>query len=94
MTFSFRKVMSRMIKQILHPSSLRVISYATKRNSSTSAKLTSSYYHHVSSLPLIHKTLGQVFDETAKKYPEHECFIFKGMLSFGFAHLFLLNSCR
>ncbi|CAF1578319.1 unnamed protein product [Adineta ricciae] len=67
-----------MSKRILRRSSLRVICCVTKRDSSTSAKLTSSYYHNVSSVPLIHKTLGQVFDETAKKYPEHECFVFKG----------------
>ncbi|CAF4299152.1 unnamed protein product, partial [Adineta steineri] len=48
-----------------------------KHNSSISPKLTSSYFHHVSSLPLQYKTISQSFDETADKYPDHECYVFK-----------------
>jgi hypothetical protein len=61
-----------------------------KRNTSTTTKLTSSYFHHVSSLPLIYKTLSQAFDETANKYSDHECYVFKSM--FLFTHLiYLMN---
>jgi hypothetical protein len=57
-----------------------IIFHFKKRASSTttpSAKLTSSYYHHVSSLPFVYKTISQNFDETAAKYPDHECYVFK-----------------
>ncbi|UJR35856.1 hypothetical protein I4U23_028600 [Adineta vaga] len=64
-------------KPILFQSLFKVISYISKQSYSTPAKLTSSYHHHVSSLPLIYKTLGQVFDETVEKYPEHECYVSK-----------------
>ncbi|CAF0907877.1 unnamed protein product [Adineta ricciae] len=40
------------------------------------AKLTSSYFHHSSSLPFVYKTISQNFDETAAKYPDHECYVF------------------
>ncbi|CAF2908047.1 unnamed protein product [Rotaria sp. Silwood2] len=65
---------------IVRPPSTWTIFQFTKRNSSTtssSTKLTASYYHHASSLPFIYKTLGQSFDETANKYPNDECYIFK-----------------
>ncbi|CAF0850171.1 unnamed protein product [Adineta steineri] len=42
-----------------------------------STKLTSSYFHHSSSLPFVYKTISQNFDETAAKYPDHECYVFK-----------------
>jgi hypothetical protein len=66
------------------PQATWVILQLKKRDSSTtpSTKLTSSYYHHVSSLPIVYKTISQNFDETAAKYSDHECFIFKSM-SFG-----------
>ena len=53
----------------------------TKRNNSSTptTKLTSSYYHHVSSLPFVYKTISQNFDETAAKYPDHECYVFKSI---------------
>ncbi|CAF1334814.1 unnamed protein product [Adineta ricciae] len=41
-------------------------------------KLTSSYFHHASSFQLTYQTLSQSFDEMARKYADHECFIFKG----------------
>ncbi|CAF2539795.1 unnamed protein product [Rotaria sp. Silwood2] len=61
------------------PQTSWIIFQFKKRNSSTapSTKLTSSYFHHVSSLPFVYKTIGQNFDETAAKYPDHECYIFK-----------------
>jgi hypothetical protein len=54
-----------------------IIFQFNKRNTST--KLTSSYSHHVSSLPFIYKTLSQTFDETVNKYPNHECYVFKSI---------------
>ena len=54
-----------------------------KRHNSTipsnSNKLTSSYCHHASSLPLLYQTVAQKFDENVDKYPNHECYIFKSM---------------
>jgi len=63
----------------VRPSSTWIVFQLNKRNTSTTTKLTSSYCHHVSSLPLIYKTLSQQFDETANKYPNHECYVFKGI---------------
>lgn len=40
-------------------------------------RLTLSYFHHASSFKLVYKTLSQSFDETALKYSDDECFIFK-----------------
>ncbi|CAF0825579.1 unnamed protein product [Rotaria sordida] len=55
-----------------------IFQFKKRYNSTTSStKLTSSYFHHVSSLPFVYKTLSQSFDETAAKYPDHECYIFK-----------------
>jgi fatty-acyl-CoA synthase len=68
---------------IVRPPLTWIIFQLNKRNNSTttsSTKLTSSYFHHVSSLPLIYKTLGQSFDETADKYPNHECYVFKSII--------------
>jgi hypothetical protein len=59
-----------------------IILQLKKRDSSTtslSPKLTSSYYHHASSLSLIYKTISQNFDETAAKYSDHECYVFKSI---------------
>ncbi|CAF1407730.1 unnamed protein product [Adineta steineri] len=55
-----------------------ILIFKTHKSSTTSTpKLTSSYFHHVSSLPLQYKTISQSFDETAAKYPDHECYVFK-----------------
>ncbi|CAF0820043.1 unnamed protein product [Rotaria sp. Silwood1] len=64
---------------IIRPQTTWVIFQFKKRHSSTTSsnKLTSSYFHHVSSLPLVYKTISQSFDEIAAKYPDHECYIFK-----------------
>ncbi|CAF0903546.1 unnamed protein product [Adineta steineri] len=67
-------------KRILtQPQTTSFILLFKKHKSSTtkSTKLTSSYFHHVSSLPLQYKTISQSFDETADKYPDHECYVFK-----------------
>ncbi|CAF2373629.1 unnamed protein product [Rotaria sp. Silwood2] len=64
---------------LVRPQTRWIIFQFKKRNSSTapSTKLTSSYFHHVSSLPFVYKTIGQSFDESSAKYPDHECYIFK-----------------
>jgi hypothetical protein len=69
---------------ITHPQITWIILQIKRRNNSTtpqtpSLKLTSSYYHHASSLPLIYKTISQNFDETAAKHPDHECYVFKSI---------------
>lgn len=71
-------------KFVVRPSSTWIFVQFNKRNTSTvpTTKLTSSYFHHVSSLPLIYKTVSQTFDETANKYPDHECYVFKSMFLF------------
>jgi hypothetical protein len=57
-----------------------ILQFNKRDNSTTSSiKLTSSHFHHVSSLPLIYKTISQNFDETAAKYPDHECYVFKSI---------------
>jgi non-ribosomal peptide synthetase component E (peptide arylation enzyme) len=43
-----------------------------------SPKLTQSYYHHASEIPLLFDTLGQHLDKLAIDYPNHECYVFKG----------------
>ncbi|UJR10171.1 hypothetical protein I4U23_014387 [Adineta vaga] len=57
-----------------------VLQFKIRHSSSSnpSTKLTSSYFHHTSSLPFVYKTISQSFDETAQKYPDHECYVFKG----------------
>ncbi len=42
-----------------------------------SSKLTQSYYHHASDIPLLYHTLGQHLDQLAHAYPNHECYVFK-----------------
>ena len=59
-----------------------ILNFKKRNNSSSSTKLTSSYYHHVSSIPFVYKTISQSFDETANKYPDHECYIFRSTYSF------------
>ena len=63
---------------IARPQDVWFILQLKKRDSSTTTKLTSSYYYHNSSLPFIYKTTSQNFDETAVKYPDHECYVFRG----------------
>lgn len=41
-------------------------------------KLTQSYYHHASEIPLLYDTLGQHLDKLANDLPNHECYAFKG----------------
>jgi non-ribosomal peptide synthetase component E (peptide arylation enzyme) len=43
-----------------------------------SAKLTQSYYHHASDIPLLYHTVGQHLDQLAATNPNHECYVFKG----------------
>lgn len=43
-----------------------------------STKLTQSYYHHASTIPLLYHTIGQHLDQLADAYPNHECYVFKG----------------
>ena len=72
---------------VIRPQTKWIILHVKKRHtSSSSTKLTSSYYHHVSSLPFAYKTISQSFDETAYKYPDHECYVFRSI----FLHSILL----
>ncbi|CAF2392905.1 unnamed protein product [Rotaria sp. Silwood2] len=43
-----------------------------------SSKLLQSYYHHALDIPLLYHTVGQHLDQLANKYPNHECYAFKG----------------
>jgi len=68
---------------ITRPQTTWIILQFKNRNTSTTApsnKLTTSYFHHASSLPFVYKTISQSFDETAAKYPDHECFVFTGIV--------------
>ncbi|UJR10520.1 hypothetical protein I4U23_014723 [Adineta vaga] len=69
--------------------SCRIISLSSRilssRFSSTSqkreipvTKLTQSYYHHASNVPLLYHTVGQHLDNLAQEYPDHRCYVFKG----------------
>lgn len=65
------------LSRTVHPS----LSVFAKRNSSTSIptpKLTQSYYHHASQVPLFYHTIGQNLDLLASKHPDHQCYSFKG----------------
>jgi hypothetical protein len=67
---------------VARPQATWIIFQLKKRHNSSvipSTKLTSSYFHHTSTLPFVYKTISQSFDETAAKYPDHECFVFKSM---------------
>lgn len=44
----------------------------------TPPKLTQSYYHHASEIPLLYDTIGQHLDKLAIEYPDHQCYTFKG----------------
>ncbi|CAF0863208.1 unnamed protein product [Adineta ricciae] len=65
---------------LTHQQASWIILHLKLRQASSSAvppaKLTSSYFHHSSSLPFVYKTISQNFDETAAKYPDHECYVF------------------
>ena len=76
---------------ITRPQTTWILLQFKKRNNSTtsSTKLTTSYFHHASSLPFIYKTIGQSFDDTAAKYPDHECYVFKSIL---FTYLLCVNN--
>jgi len=64
---------------IIHPQPTWIIFQLKKRHNSTttSTKLTSSYFHNASPIPFLYKTISQSFDETAAQYPDHECYVFK-----------------
>jgi non-ribosomal peptide synthetase component E (peptide arylation enzyme) len=54
------------------------LSSSSSKTAFPSSKLTQSYYHHASDLPLLHHTLGQHLDQLAQAHPNHECFAFRG----------------
>ncbi|CAF4630865.1 unnamed protein product, partial [Rotaria magnacalcarata] len=62
---------------VTRPQTTWIIFQIKKRNNSTTlpTKLTSSYFHHASSLPFVYKTLAQSFDDTAAQHPDHECYV-------------------
>jgi hypothetical protein len=67
--------------RLLHPSIITLSSRFLSSSSKIllpSSKLTQSYYHHASDLPLLNHTLGQHLDQLAQAYPNHECFAFRG----------------
>jgi hypothetical protein len=80
-SFDLNMFLGKTKRFIVRPHTTWIILQLQNRNSSTtpSAKLTSSYYHHVSPLPYIYKTISQNFDETAAKYSDHECYVFKSI---------------
>jgi non-ribosomal peptide synthetase component E (peptide arylation enzyme) len=66
-----------------HPSILTIFYRLSSSSSSAnilfpSSKLTKSYYHHASEIPLLYHTVGQHLDQLALSYPNHECYVFKG----------------
>jgi non-ribosomal peptide synthetase component E (peptide arylation enzyme) len=65
----------------LYPSLVTFSSRLSSSYSKTpfpSSKLTQSYYHHASDIPLLHHTIGQHLEKLADAYPSHECYVFKG----------------
>jgi fatty-acyl-CoA synthase len=63
--------------------SCRSVISLSSRLSSTNAsilstKLTKSYYHHASEIPLVYDTIGQHLDKLSIEYPNHQCYVFKG----------------
>ncbi|CAF0762160.1 unnamed protein product [Rotaria sp. Silwood1] len=70
-----------LFNQSLYPSvctlSSRFLSFDIKTDF-PSLKLIQSYYHHASDIPLLYHTVGQHLDQLANKYPNHECYVFKG----------------
>ncbi|UJR35367.1 hypothetical protein I4U23_028124 [Adineta vaga] len=68
---------SRSLCVTIHAQSIRFSSSYTKL-SFPNTKLTQSYYHHSSDIPLLNHTIGQHLDQLAQAYPNHECYAFKG----------------
>jgi non-ribosomal peptide synthetase component E (peptide arylation enzyme) len=66
-----RVVDSRLINIVVRLSS-------TTSTQETSSKLTHSYYHHASSIPLLYHTVGQQLNFLAAQHPNHTCYAFKG----------------
>ena len=60
-----------------------VITVTSRTSSSTneipfpSSKLTESYYHHASNIPLLYHSIGQHLDQLAQNLPHHQCYAFK-----------------
>lgn len=58
------------------------LSFVCNRLASTSRfpseKLTQSYFHHASDIPLFYHTIGQHLDYLAAEHPNHQCYSFKG----------------
>ena len=67
---------SRSLYISLHTLSSRLSSSYAKTNF-PSSKLTQSYYHHASDIPLSYDTVAQHLDKLAEAYPTHECYAFK-----------------
>jgi non-ribosomal peptide synthetase component E (peptide arylation enzyme) len=42
-----------------------------------STKLTQSYYHHISTIPLLYHSIGQHLDQLVETHPNHQCYVFK-----------------
>ena len=68
--------LSQSCRTVFHIQSLRLTSSYT-RLAFPNVKLTQSYYHHPSDIPLLHHSLGQHLDRLAQAYPDHECYAFK-----------------
>ncbi|CAF0780132.1 unnamed protein product [Adineta ricciae] len=68
--------LSQSWRTVLHTQSLRLTSSYTRLDF-PNVKLTQSYYHHPSDIPLLHHSLGQHLDRLAQAYPDHECYAFK-----------------
>ena len=62
------------VSRSIHPFSRRFQTTSAKHL----PKLTQSYYHHASEIPLLYDTVGQHLDKLAMEYPEHRCYVFKG----------------
>lgn len=41
-------------------------------------KLTQSYYHHTSTIPLLYHSIGQHLDQLTETHSNHQCYVFKG----------------
>ena len=54
------------------------LSSTSAKPSPSSSKLTHSYYHHASDLPLLYHTVGHQLDLLALEHPQHQCLAFKG----------------
>lgn len=56
----------------------RLSSTSTSKPRFPSSKLTQSYFHHASDIPLLYHTIGQHLDYLAAELPNHQCYTFKG----------------